>query len=253
MSRTPSFLLALAAAAPAFAAMPLVEPDAASDMAVEVVGMRPPSGSTLKANEPVVVTLRYRYARPDEDLMVWARLDAPGLESTYEGAHPDTHPGTGTIERQVALTEPGTARRITVVARDRKLRTVFAKEIPVNYTWIPNPRMESWRDDGVGSRITGVTLSPASPAVLKAGSQVDVTIAFDSTATRPLQPWIQPLTACHAAWDEMLPVAPGATSVHRRFTVGQACALRQLRVALSNAANVKVAERIVDVDLRYVE
>ena len=239
------------AAVPAIAASaPVVAPS--TDLALEVVGMRPPSGSTLKANEPVVVTLRYRYARPAGDVMVWAKLLGAG-PSTYEGAHPDTPAGSGTIERTVTLNGPGEVHRLTLVAKDARLQQIYRREVPVHYTWVPNPRAEAIRDDGADSRIVGVRLAAGTPAVLRAGTPVAVELDVDNRSSRGVQAWVEPVTSCNMAFDDLLKVEAARATVRQRFTVGQKCVVTQLRVALANSAGVRVFDQLVDVDLRYVD
>ena len=226
---------------------------AATDVTVDVVSLQPPSGSTLKVNQPVIVKLRYRYAQPTDDVMIWAKLLEPGLHATYQAAPKDTPPGTGLIERFVTLDDPGAASRITIVVKNAKLQEIFSKDVPVNYKWVPNPRVEAGRDDGVGSRVVDVRFSPGSPAVLKTGTKVDVQLDVDIRDARSLQPWVEPVTACRMTYDGLDAVPAGRSTVHKGFTVGEACQVTKLKVAMKNVANVEVFSEIVDVDFRFVD
>ena len=226
---------------------------AATDMSAEIVSLQPPSGSTLRVGQPVVVKLRYRYAQPGEDVMVWAKLLEPGLRSTYQGAPRDTSPGTGIVERTVTLDEPGSATRLTIVAKNGRYQEIFAREFPVNYTWIPNPRVEAARDDGVGARVVDVRFLPGSPAVLKAGTKVDVQLDIDGSSARGLQPWVEPITTCNMTYDGMVVLPPAHGRVHKTFTIGEKCVVTKLKVAIRNTANAEVFSEIVDVDFRYVD
>lgn len=226
---------------------------AATDVTVDVVSLQPPSGSTLKVNQPVIVKLRYRYAQPTDDVMIWAKLLEPGLHTTYQAAPKDTPPGTGVIERFVTLDDPGAASRITIVVKNAKLQEIFSKDVPVNYKWVPNPRVEAGRDDGVGSRVLDVRFTPGSPAVLKAGTKVDVQLDVDIRDARSLQPWVEPITACRMTYDGTDAVPAGRSTVHKGFTVGEACQVTKLKVAMKNVANVEVFSEIVDVDFRFID
>ncbi len=226
---------------------------AATDLGAEIVSLQPPSGSTLRVGQPVVVKLRYRYAQPNDDVMVWAKLLEPGLASTYQGAPKDTPPGTGVVERFVTLDEPGTATKLTIVAKNGRFQEIFAKEFPVRYTWVPNPRVEAARDEGVGSRVVDVRFTPASPALLKAGTKVDVQLDVDGSSARGLQPWVEPITACNMTYDGMTVLAPSRGRVHKSFTIGEKCVVTKLKVAIKNMANAEVFSEIVDVDFRFVD
>jgi hypothetical protein len=242
--------VAAPAAAPADAPAADVAPS--TDLQLDVVALRPPPGSTLKANDPVVVTLRYRYARPAGDVMVWAKLLGAGPAS-YEGARADTPAGSGIIERTVTLNGPGEVHRLTLVAKDARLQQIYRREVPVHYTWVPNPRAEAIRDDGTGSRIVGVRLAPGTSAVLKAGTPVAVDLDVDNRSSRGVQAWVEPVTSCNMAFDDMLKVRAARGTVRQRFTVGQRCVVTQLHVALANSAGVRVFDQLVNVDLRYVD
>ena len=225
----------------------------ATDLGVEIVSLQPPSGSTLRVGQPVVVKLRYRYTQPGEDVMVWAKLLEPGLQSTYQGAPRDTPPGNGVVERFVTLDDPGSATRLTVVAKNGRYQQVFAKDFPVNYTWVPNPRVEAARGDGAGARVVDVHFAPGSPAVLKVGTKVDVQLDIDGASARGLQPWVEPITTCNMTYDGMVVLTPAQGRVHKTFTVGEKCVVTKLKVAIKNTANAEVFSEVVDVDFRYVD
>jgi len=222
-----------------------------TDLAIEVIDLQPPPGAVLKVNEPVTVTFRYRYRTPNQPLLVWAKVLDPTYASTYQGSQTQMRPGTGIEERSFYLKEPGSIDRFTIVAKDPDLREVHATDVAARYTYVADAELERLAKDGAGSRITGVRFSPGSPAVLQAGSTVDVEVAFDIRGQRGLHVSAEPVTACNSTYAGTFGPERGKGQIRKGFTVGERCEVRQIRVTLINVANRVVAERLVDVDFRF--
>jgi hypothetical protein len=227
----------------------------ATDLAIEAVRLDPPPGSTLKVSEPVVVTMKYGFTRPAYPMRVWAKiLDRPDSDSIYQGSTEEMTPGhAGTVERFVTMKVPGTIDTISLVAKDAGSREIFRKDIPAHYTFVSDATTDAARTDGAGSRITAVHVTPSSPAVLGAGHPVAVRIDYDVRGPQGLMPWAEPVTTCRNTYDGMTAPVTGAGSMVKSFVVAEKCAVRKIRVGLSNAAYASVAEQVVDVQIDFVE
>lgn len=224
-----------------------------TDMSLELVSMDPPSGSTLKANEPITVRFRYKYSRPKMGLHSWAKILDETYSSTYQGTFDDMTPGTGIVERYVLLTEPGVVKKITLVIKDSAHSQIYSRDFPVDYTYVPNPEAEAMRNDGAGSRIVGVRFSPMSPAKLSIGSTVSVDLDYDINNADGLDMWVEPLTNCNMTYDGMTGPMVGKGTIRKTFAVGEACRIEKVKVAMINAANRTIFEKVVDVDFNFAK
>lgn len=224
-----------------------------TDLTVQVIGLQPPPGSVLKVNEPVTVTFRYKYTIPNQPMTVWAKVLDPTYKSTYEGSMTRMQPGTGVEHRFVYLTEPGTIETITIVTKDQNLNEVHAAQFKARYTYVANPELERHANDGLGSKVTAVSFTPKSPSVLRAGSRVNVDMAYDIQAGQGLDLSAEPITTCNMSYQGTTQRERGKGRILKHFTVGERCDVKQVKLTMSNLAGRIVFERIVDVDFKYVD
>jgi len=226
---------------------------ASTDLSLGIVALDPPPGSTLQAGEVVHALIEWRYSRPHSPVGVWLKLEVPDdVDWSYDGDHDEARAGSGgRIERYVGLQVPGHIDSVLLVAKDADSHEIYRRRVKVAYTWVADPQQEARRKDGLGSRITGVTLDPSSPARLAPGTTVDVRIAYDAHSRLGVRPVAIPVTSCAMTYNGLVEAVDGRGAVVQYFTVGEPCALRQLRVQLVNDGGVAVAEQLVDVDLRY--
>lgn len=231
---------------------PIAASSAPTDLAIEVVKVEPAMGSTLTTPQPIKITFRYRFSKPGDFVRLFAKVLDPAVDATYEGS-PGIDPGVGTVERAISLTKPGTVHKVTIVAKNSQSAQIFAKEIPVDYTWVADSAGEAARRDGSESRILGLTFSPASPALLKPGTPVDVKIDYDIVAAQGLRPWVEAVTRCNATSAPFTDFVQGRGVVHKTFTIGEKCAVTQVKAGMTNAAGIAIVQKVFDVDFRYAE
>lgn len=245
-----------AGATPAAAAgnppQPVTHADASTDLAIEVLKVEPANGSTLTTPQPIRITFRYRFSKPGDFVRLFAKVLEDGVDATYEGS-PGIDPGTGVVRRAIYLTKPGKVHKVTIVAKNSKSAEIFTQEIPVDYTWVADPAGEAARRDGSGSRILGLTFSPASPATLKPGTRVDVKIDYDIVAAQGLHVWAEPVTGCNTTFAPFSDFLQGRGAVHGWITIGEKCTVTQVKAGMTNAAGIAVVQKVFDVDLRYAE
>lgn len=252
MPRMKSALLLVAALAAGAHATdkPVAAPP--TDLALGVVRLDPPDGSTLKAGEMVTATLEWRYSKPATHLPLWVKLEVPdSVDWSYDGDHDETRPGHGRLDRYVGLNQPGHLDALVLVAKDANSREIYRRVVKVNYTFVANPVQEALRRDGLGSRITGVTFDPPPPARLAPGTRVIAHIGYAAKSIHGVRPVAIPVTACPMTYNGLVQAVDGRGEFDQNFTVGTACALRQVRVQLFNEGGAVVDEKLVDIDLRF--
>ncbi len=224
-----------------------------TDLTLEVVDLDPPSGSTLMANEPIMVRFRYKYARPNIDLRVWAKILDETYKPTYQGSIDSMTPGIGTLSRFVYLTEPGTVNAITLVVKDGEHRQIYARDFKVKYHYIRNARAEKMKDEGIGSSIANVRFSPVSPAVLKVGATVEMYLDYDINTANGLDMSAEPVTNCNMTYSGMTGREHGKGRIRKTFSVGEVCVIKKIKIVMVNAANRHVFEKIIDVDFNFAK
>ena len=223
-----------------------------TDLVLDIVKLEPPDGSTLQAGDLVVATVKWRYSKPAGALRAWVKPDVPdSVASTYTGAVDDAHPGEGRLERGVGLDAPGQLDAVLLVAKDAASHEIYRRRVPVHYVFVRNAEQEALRQDGAGSRITGVTFDPPSPGRLAPGTTVVVHIGYAAKSTHGLRPVAIPVTECAMSYNGLIDAVDGIGSFDQNFTIGAPCALRQVRIQLVNQGGAAIAEKLVDVDLRY--
>lgn len=222
-----------------------------TDLKISGVRIDPPSGSVLQANTPITVTLDYRYSAPREPLYVWVKILDTTYDSIYEGSHDRMEPGTGRISRSVHLTQAGSVRELFIVAKNQDFVEVFNQALAVDFTYEQAEADDESLNDGKGSEITGITLSIPSPAVVKAGTRIDVDIAYAINTDEGLDIWVIPETQANMTYEGTMGKQAGSGVVPKHFTVIDPGKLGSLRLVMKNAASQTVYERTVPVDYTY--
>ncbi|EJE48562.1 hypothetical protein PMI14_07017 [Acidovorax sp. CF316] len=222
-----------------------------TDLKITGVHIDPPSGSVLEANTPITVTLDYRYSAPREPLYVWVKILDTTYDSVYEGSRDCLEPGTGQVTRRVHLTQAGTVRELFIVAKNQEFVEVFNQALAVDYTYEQAEVDEEWLNDGKGSEITGVKVSIPSPAVVKAGTRIDVDVAYAINTEEGLDIWVIPETQANMTYEGTTGKQVGTGVVSKHFTVIDPGKLTSVRLLMKNAASQTVYERIVPVDYTY--
>ena len=244
---------AVAVAVGAQAAEPVATRSPSTDMALAVVKLDPPSGSTLKAGELIEATIAWRYSKPAEQARIWLKLDLPDSapDYIYEGDPGKRAPGEGRIVRHTGLGKPGHVDAVYLVAKDASSREIYRLRVPVDYTYVADAAHEAARQDGMGSRITSVTLEPPSPAHLAPGDRVFVRIGYDARSKDGLLPTARAVTNCPMNYNGVFDPVTGQGAIVQYFTVGAPCEVHQVSVELANTAGALVDRKVIDVDLRY--
>ncbi|MES2299200.1 MAG: hypothetical protein V4582_19315 [Pseudomonadota bacterium] len=227
--------------------------NANTDISLELVDLDPPSGSTLMAGEPINIRFKYKYARPNLELPVWAKILDEKYNSTYQGSVDFMQPGSGIVERFVFLSEPGTVKNITLVVKDNDHRQIYARDVKVNYKYVRNPRAEAKKNDGKGSRIVAVRFNPASPAVLKIGATVKATLDYAIFNADGLDMSIEPISTCNLTYSGMTGPRRGVGKIEKTFSIGEPCTIKKVKVEMINAASQHVFEQIIDVNFEFVK
>ena len=222
-----------------------------TDLKITGVRIDPPSGSVLTANTPITVTLGYRYDVPREPLHIWVKILDTTYDSIYEGSRDSLEPGAGQVSRRVHLTQAGTVRELFIVAKNQAFVEVFSQPLAVDFTYEQAEVDEEWLNDGRGSEITGVEVSIPSPAVLKAGTRIDVDVAYAINTEEGLDIWVIPETEANMTYEGTTGRQVGTGVVARHFTVIDPGKLTSVRLVMKNAASQTVFERSVPVDYTY--
>ena len=244
-----SSLSALLSGRPAAAAAAGPAP---TDIELTIVKLDPPDGSTLDAGKDVTVIVGWRYSAPGTSVGVWVKPETPDdVGGSYEGDAGESHPGRGTLLRTVRLHEPGRLVALLLVARDANSHEIYHRRVPVNYTFAASSELEAQLRDGLGSRITRVTLDPPSPARLAPGTRVLVHIAYDAKSERGLRPVAIPVTVEAMTYNGAQTHVDGQGQLTQHFTVGAPCDVHQVRVELWNEGGAIIDAKLLDVDLRY--
>jgi hypothetical protein len=222
-----------------------------TNLRITSLSIDPPVGSVLQANSPITVTMDYRYSAPQEPLYVWVKILDATYDSVYEGSHDCMQPGTGRISRSVHLTQAGTVRELFIVAKNQAFVEVFNQALAVDFTYEQGEVDGEWLNDGKGSEITGITLSIPSPAVVKAGTRIDVDIAYTVNTEEGLDIWVIPETQANMTYEGTTGKQADTGVVRKHFTVIDPGRLSSLRLLMKNAASQTVYERVVPVDYTY--
>ena len=232
-------------AAPAPASAP-------ADLVFHIVSLDPPDGSTLPAGQNVTINVEWRYSAPARAVHFWVKPESPdGVGGSYEGDGHEAYRCQGRLVRTVRLHEPGRIEALQLVAKDGNSQEIYHRRIPVDYTFVASAEQEAKKSDGVGSRITRVTLDPPSPARLAPGTRVVVRIGYDAKSEGGLRPVAIPLTEAAMTYNGAATTVDGQGELAQHFTVGEPGTVQQVRVELWNEAGTAVDTQVIDVDLRY--
>ncbi len=228
-------------------------PSGTTDLVLDVVKLDPPPGSTLEEGDVIHATIQWRYRRPAGPVRIFAKLDRSPDDVLYEADHLEAHAGgAGRVERFTGLNKPGHVDSVLLVAKDAATsREIYRRVVKADYTFVAAAGQEALRQEGAGSRITSISFDPPSPARLAPGDRVRVRIGYDAQARHGVRPSAEPVTDCPMTFTGVPDGLLGQGVYDQAFTVGVPCIVRQVRVQLLNAGGVAVAEKVVDVDLRY--
>jgi hypothetical protein len=224
-----------------------------TDLSIEVLDLSPPSGSTLKATDPIHVTFRYRFTKPNGEVRFWAKILDPKLDATYIGIAETLEPGTGILTRTAYLTEPGKVKTISVVAKDENSLQFMQKDIPVDYTYIPNKAIDKLKGDGVGSKIVSITIAGGNNAVLKKGVFVPVDVRYAINAKHGLIANVYPDSECSMTFAGLHEPLYGNGVQPMGFTVGEKCVVKRIKLVLWNTVSKRVFDKTVDVNLKFID
>ena len=224
-----------------------------TDLAIEVLELSPKNGSTLLAQEWITVKFKYRFSKPAQPLRFWVKILESGVEGNYVGDPGDGEPGEAIIERAAFLEQPGKVHVLSLVAKDETSNQIFRQDIPVDYTFVANPALAALKDEGKGSRITGIDFPGGKRATLRKGTYVKVTLAYAINTPKGLSPSISPVTNCSNTYAGLFEEKLGQGSVDMGFAVGEKCHVKQVKVGLFNQVHQAIYEELVDVDLTYTD
>jgi hypothetical protein len=222
-----------------------------TNLRITAVTLSPPSGSVLQANMPITVTMDYTYRTPREPLYAWVKILDTTYDSIYEGSRDCLNPGSGRVSRSVHLTQAGVVQGLHIVVKNKDFVEVFNQALAVNFTYEEAVLDESLKNDGVGSEITGIQLSIPSPAVVKAGTRIEVDVDYAINTEEGLDIWVIPETQANMSYEGTMGRQAGTGVAHKHFTVVDPCKLDSLRLLMKNASSQTVYERSVPVDYTF--
>lgn len=222
-----------------------------TNLRITAVTLSPPSGSVLQANTPITVTLDYRYNAPQEPLYVWVKILDTTYDSIYEGSRDCLEPGAGRVSRSVHLTQAGTVHELFIVAKNQDFVEVFNQALAVDFTYEEAELDDALKNDGMGSEITGIRLSIPSPAVVKAGTRIDVDVDYAIDAEAGLDIWVIPETQANMTYEGTMGRQVDTGTVHKHFTVVDPGKLSSLKLLMKNASSKTVYERSAPVDYTF--
>lgn len=231
------------------------EPMRSTDFSAVPVVFSHRAGSTLMAGEHLQVQLAYKFSRPTEPVRIWVKILDPDLDGQYIGSMEALKPGEGDVVRAAYLNSAGKVKNITVVVKDANSLEIYKKDITVDYTYVDNPAIGNVVNEGKGSTITGVSFAYGAHETLKKGTFFPVTLKYDVNLDKGLYVHAMPVTKCShtfAALAESGPVR-AIGEVTMGFTIGEACHIEQVKVVLVNSVRKIVFERLIDVDLKFVD
>lgn len=222
-----------------------------TNLRISAITLSPPSGSVLQAGTPITMTLDYRYSAPREPLFVWVKILDTTYDSIYEGSHDRMNPGVGRISRSVHLTQAGTVRELSIVAKNKDFVEVFNQTVAVDFRYEEAELDEALKNDGEGSEITGIRLSVASPATVKAGTRIDVEVEYNTTAEEGVDIWVIPETQANMTYEGTMGRQIETGVVHKHFTIIDPCKVNSLKLLMKNASSQTVYERSMPVDYTF--
>lgn len=211
-----------------------------TDLAIEVVELSPKNGSTLLAQEWIRVKFKYRFSKPAQPLRFWVKILEPGVEGNYVGDPGDGEPGEGVIERAAFLEQPGKVHVLSIVAKDETSNQIFRQDIPVDYTFVANPALAALKDEGKGSRITGIDFPGGKRAAVRKGTYVKDTLAYAINTPEGLSPSGAPVTSCSHTYSGLFERKLGKGSIDMGFAIGERCHVKQVKVGLFNRVHQAV-------------
>lgn len=110
---------------------------------------------------------------------------------------------------------------------------------------------EELQNDGLGSEITAVMMSIASPAVLKVGTRIDVELKYDINTEEGLDIWVIPETQANMTYEGTTGRQFGVGAVAKHFTIIDPCKLSSVRLLMKNASSQTVYQRSLPVDYTF--
>lgn len=224
-----------------------------TDFVIEAIELDPPDGSTVFEQTPIHAMIRFRFARPTAELGIWVRIFDETYRSQYFGSPDRFSPGTHTAVRGAYLVEPGMLRQMTVVIKNHKSTEIFRQDIPVNYTFVRDPALDARKADGEGSTITSIIFPNGNRATVKKGTYIPVAVRYDINTPHGLFAGTIPETDCSMTYAGLAEPLIGQGEVALGFTIGEACAIKRVRVRLRNEAEGVIYEEFVDVDLTITD
>lgn len=226
---------------------------APADIVIESIQLDPADGSTLPEQTPILATIKFRFTQPATDVGVWVRIFDNTFASQYIGTPERLRPGTHVITRGAYLTEPGKLDRLTVVFKNHQSTEIFRQDIPVDYTFVADPSLDTLKKVGIGSTITKVGLPNGKRATVKKGTFIPVLLDYSINTTEGLFAGAVADTSCSVTSTGLLEPLTGQGTVQMGFAVGEPCSVKRVRVILRNAADGYVYEEFVDVDLSITD
>jgi hypothetical protein len=225
-----------------------------TDLVIESIHLDPPDGSILPEQTPVFVTVNFRFSKPAAEVGVWVRIFDETYRSQYYGAPDRALPGRHSVTRGAYLTEPGELKTLTVVFKNPMSAEILRQDIPVNYTYVADPALKARKNEGVGSVISRVVFKNGRQQTVRKGTYIPVILAYAiQNAPNGLYASAIADTKCSATYAGMPEPINGNGEVELGFTLGEACAIKRVKVLLRNDAEGYVYEEFVDVDITIVD
>lgn len=228
-------------------------PGAASDLVIESIQLDPPNGSILREQTPIRATIQFRFTKPASEIGVWVRIFDEKYKSQYFGSPDRMRPGTHRVIRGAYLTEPGTLDKLTVVFKNTNSAEIFRRDIPVNYTFVPDPALDAQKKDGAGSKILKVTFPTGKGATVRKGTFIPINLEYSINTPRGLIAGTIPETKCSMTYAGLTEPLRGNGEIRMGFAVGESCVIKRVRVLLRNEAEGYVYDELVDVDLTVLD
>lgn len=221
-----------------------------------IITLNPPSGSTIRVGEKVTATIRYKCDAPiKQEFSVWVMIDED-LPSTYEPSFDEITVGKGQFHRWVSLSTEGEINSLRVaVQTHRHHQVVYKNCFPVSYKVIENENLNYLKNDGVDSRILGLSFKPSDSRQIKLGTDIVATLDYDIKSLKGLTVYIIPeaFDGGSGTYQSSGRFLNGRGQVKRYFNMGNARYLEAVIVSMYNQAHELVLEERHIVNYEFVD
>lgn len=220
---------------------------------IGIISLNPPSGSTIRVGEKITVTMRYQCEAPyEQEFSAWAMIDED-MASTYEASVDVLTVGSGKFKRWVSLSSEGEITSLRVAVQTYNHQHVYEKCFPVSYKVVENENLKYLKNDGIDSRVLGISFKPSDSRQLKVGTDIVATLEYDIKSIKGLNVYIIPEEMEGGTYQSSEKLLNGRGQVKRYFNMGNARHLEAVFVTMYNEAQELVLEERHIVNYEFVD